>query len=158
MTLLEKYERQEISARNRGINWEFTYETWLEWWTDTGKLDKRGRKSQEYCMCRIGDKGSYSPSNVYCATNADNVRDAFKNGKKPFGGYNLGFIGNHSKESKKKISENNSMKLDSALIEERIKIYKSMDMNAYGSIGRYAEAIGLSHTSARRFINKHISA
>lgn len=45
-----------------------------------------------------------------------------------------------------------------ALIEERVKIYKSMDMNAYGSIGRYAEAIGLSHTSARRFINKYISA
>lgn len=156
MTLFEKYERQRYNANYREVAWEFTYETWLKWWTDTGKLNKRGRKSQEYCMCRIGDKGPYSPDNVFCATNADNNRDAIKNGVKPFGGKgSTSFLGkHHSKESKKLMRD--KLSLDSALIEERVKIYESMDMNAYGSIGRYAEAIGLSHTSARRFINKYI--
>lgn len=158
MTLFNKYERQRYNAHYRGIAWEFTYKTWLQWWADTGKLSQRGRKSKEYCMCRIGDKGPYSPSNVFCATNAENNVDAVKNGSNTgFKPKSPPFMGKfHSEESKKKISENSAMTLSSSLIEERIKIYKSMDMNARGSICRYAELIGISHTSARRFINKHI--
>lgn len=155
--MIEKYERQRYNALYRGIPWEFTYETWLEWWKSTGKLAERGRKSHEYCMCRIGDSGPYSPDNVFCATNADNNRDAFKNGVKPFGGKCTNFAGkSHSEESRKRISENNFNNLSDEVIAYRISIYNEMDMTKWGALGRYAKAIGISHTRARKFIDKYL--
>ena len=156
--LLTKYNQQKYNAFHRNIDWLFTYETWLKWWIDSGKLELRGRKSEEYCMCRIKDKGPYSPTNVYCATNADNNRDTFKNGIQPFGGKTCGFLGkNHSVDSKIKIKENNAMTLSDDMINERIKIYKSIDMSKRGSLNVFSNSIGVSHSQARRFINKYIN-
>lgn len=75
--LEEKYHRQRLNAKSRNIEWLFTFETWMGWWNSTGKIDQRGVHSYEYCMCRFDDIGPYSPDNVYCSTNAENI--AFSN-------------------------------------------------------------------------------
>jgi hypothetical protein len=67
------YNAQKSMALKRGIAWEFnSFEEWLLWWIQTGKFDQRGVTNQGYQMCRIGDKGPYSPSNCYCATGKEN--------------------------------------------------------------------------------------
>lgn len=74
--LKSAYGNQMRKAKARGIDWEFTFETWLKWWQDSGKLELRGNTKQKpYKMCRYGDEGPYSPSNTYCGTNRDNVMD-----------------------------------------------------------------------------------
>lgn len=154
-----KYNSQRHAAIRRGISWELTFEQWIEWWKATSKYHLRGRKGHEYCMCRIGDKGPYSLDNIYCATNNQNTRDARLNGKNPkFGKCHTGFLGkHHSAESIKLISKNNANKLKPDMIEERIKIYNSIDFSRHGALGKFAEALNVSHTQARRFINKHVN-
>lgn len=152
-----KYYTQMGNAAKRNIEWLFTFETWLSWWEDTGKFSERGKKGHQYCMCRINDTGPYSPDNVYCATNIQNVQDALKNGSNPnFKSDGLGFLGkNHSEETKKIISEKSWIKHSPEEIASRVKLYNSMDMTTYGALSKYARAIGVSHTQARRFIKEH---
>jgi hypothetical protein len=89
----QKYYTQRTGARNRGIEWHFTYESWLEWWgTD---IVNRGNRSGQLVMARMGDTGPYHPNNVQKITVNQNHSDAHKNG--------LGFK-KHTAESKAKIS------------------------------------------------------
>lgn len=53
------YERQRIKAKQRGIEWLFTYETWLEFWEY--KLEFK----EFLVMGRFYDLGPYSPENCY---------------------------------------------------------------------------------------------
>ena len=70
-----KYMAQLYKAAERGIDWLFTFETWLEFWGED--ISKRGRLEYNgLVMCRKGDIGPYSPANCYKASVADNVRDA----------------------------------------------------------------------------------
>jgi hypothetical protein len=69
------YRAQRHQAIKRGIEWHFTFEGWVAWWVE--KLgpkwaEKRGRKADEYCMARKGDKGPYAPWNVECQTSREN--------------------------------------------------------------------------------------
>tara|TARA_R110002126_G_C10455223_1_gene499884 strand:+ start:114 stop:875 length:762 start_codon:yes stop_codon:yes gene_type:complete len=67
------YNAQKSMAKKRGISWEFnSFEEWITWWLQTGKFDQRGVTNECYQMCRIGDAGPYSPSNVYCDTGKQN--------------------------------------------------------------------------------------
>ena len=56
-----------------------TYNDWLKIWTDSGKLDKRGRRSRNFAMCRKGDSGPYATWNVYIASVRKNLSDREKN-------------------------------------------------------------------------------
>ncbi|QQG32169.1 hypothetical protein CkP1_0146 [Citrobacter phage CkP1] len=151
-----KYNSQRHAAIRRGISWELTFEQWIEWWKSTGKYNERGRKGHEYCMCRKGDVGPYSLSNIYCATNNQNTRDAVKNGKWATPPKTLTFKGkHHSKETKRKISINNSSTLTNDEVKHRLAILKTFDINKRGALGKFAASIGISHTSARRFISKY---
>lgn len=151
-----KYNSQRHAAIRRGISWELTFEQWIEWWKSTGKYAERGRKGHEYCMCRTGDEGPYALNNIYCATNNQNTSDAVKNGKWAKPPKTLSFKGqHHSEETKRKISENNSNTLTCDEVKRRLDILKTFDMTKFGALGKFANAIGLSHTSARRFINKY---
>lgn len=69
------YEVQRQNAKRRGIPWEFTLEEWWAWWKIDDNWARRGVTKHALCMCRIGDSGPYSPSNVYCATNDQNKKD-----------------------------------------------------------------------------------
>ena len=64
------YHKQKYRAKERGIDWEFTFETWVEWWGDD--FNKRGRMGLH--MARIGDEGPYSPDNCIKATASDNLK------------------------------------------------------------------------------------
>ena len=84
----QKYGWQRRSAIARGIDWQLTFDEWYKWWLDNG-IDKH-TDTMPMCkdkpvMCRKGDTGPYSLSNIYCATSDQNRIDALKNNSKGFG-------------------------------------------------------------------------
>ena len=69
------FTQHKSNARQRCVEFLFTFEQWRDWWLATGKFDQRGRGRDKFCMRRHGDVGPYSIDNVFCGTNAENVRD-----------------------------------------------------------------------------------
>jgi hypothetical protein len=75
----KRYNTQRWSAKDRNIEFKFTLEQWYDWWLSHG-VDKETAPA-EYChsdrleMCRYNDQGAYEPSNVYCATHKQNMKD-----------------------------------------------------------------------------------
>jgi hypothetical protein len=58
-----QYDNARYHARHvRGIEWQFTYESWVAWWGDD--IDRRGPNSGQLVMSRHGDTGPYHPDNV----------------------------------------------------------------------------------------------
>jgi hypothetical protein len=80
MNYRKKYGIQKRTATYRGIEWQFTYETWLEWWGED--IVKRGCKKDCLVMARIGDIGPYSPTNCKKITHGQNVAEAHLGKKK----------------------------------------------------------------------------
>ena len=93
----DKYYTQKSGANARGIEWHFTYETWLEWWGDD--IHNRGNKSGQLVMARKGDTGPYHPDNVIKITANENHSQAHKHGL----GWGNG--SKHSIETREKIKE-----------------------------------------------------
>ena len=56
---------QRKHANERGVEWNLKFWDWFLIWRESGKWDDRGRGSNGYCMCRIGDVGAYEIGNVY---------------------------------------------------------------------------------------------
>lgn len=71
----QHYRRQRNNAKVRGIAWEFTFETWMKVWIDSGKWEQRGNRAAQYVMARHGDKGAYAPGNVAIVTAEQNHKD-----------------------------------------------------------------------------------
>ena len=95
LTLNQKYNMQKISAQNRNIEWRFTFDKWVEWWSSD--IENRGCSKGQLVMARIGDLGSYSPENVIkqeCGQNTSEMRKRLKgngtNRKGIGGGWNRG--------------------------------------------------------------------
>lgn len=64
------YLGQRHTCNQRDIEFNLTFDQWVDFWgTD---FSRRGRKMQDLCMCRYGDKGAYEVGNIYKATNAEN--------------------------------------------------------------------------------------
>ena len=89
-----RYADAKCCAKNRNIDWLFTFETWYKWWLDTGHYHERGCKRGQYVMSRYKDEGPYSIENVFCQTQEANAREGhlgkkekdtskFKRGKDP---------------------------------------------------------------------------
>lgn len=76
-TPLLKYKQQKRNAMLRGIDWDFTINSWWRVWDESGKWNKMGRCLGEYVMARHGDIGPYSPSNVYITTCSDNISSGY---------------------------------------------------------------------------------
>lgn len=81
-----RYKQQECQARNRKIEWLFTFETWWKMWEESGHWNERGRKIGQYCMARKGDIGPYSPDNVDIVVVSKNTSDARKGKPGPWAG------------------------------------------------------------------------
>jgi hypothetical protein len=63
MTYKKQFNQQKFNAKYRNIDWQFTYEEWIQWWgTD---VENRGKSKGKLCMARIGDIGPYHPNNCY---------------------------------------------------------------------------------------------
>ena len=73
-TLIGRYKAQMKNAERRGIDFLLSFDQWLKIWTDSGKLDQRGRGAEKFCMCRNGDIGPYEIGNVFIGTGRENVR------------------------------------------------------------------------------------
>ena len=71
------YMQQRRNAHKRNIEFQFTFQQWLDWWGDD--ISKRGKGKDKLCMARCGDTGPYHPSNVYKSTHADNSKVAPRN-------------------------------------------------------------------------------
>lgn len=74
---------QRVSARNRSIDFDFTFDQWLDWWGDD--IHNRGCKKGQLVMARKNDVGPYNASNVYkqsCQQNTADMRKRVRgNGK-----------------------------------------------------------------------------
>ena len=70
------YNTQRCSAKFRGIEWQFTYETWIAWWGND--IERRGRRPDQLVMARLGDTGPYHPDNVKKITGAENSSETRK--------------------------------------------------------------------------------
>jgi len=60
-------------AKQRGIDWQFTYDTWIEWWGND--IVNRGPYSGQLVMSRHRDQGPYHPNNVRKATCNENLSE-----------------------------------------------------------------------------------
>ena len=58
----QAYSNQRGSAQRRGIEWRFTFESWMEWWGED--IHRRGVGSSKLCMQRVADSGPYATWNV----------------------------------------------------------------------------------------------
>ena len=68
-----KFGTQRQNAKKRGIEFNFTYEEWINWWG--ADIDKRGKGKGKLVMARKGDTGPYHPNNVVKATQEENLHD-----------------------------------------------------------------------------------
>jgi hypothetical protein len=84
-----KYVRQRANARNRGIIWKFTFNSWWKVWEDSGKWEQRGKGPGQFYMCRYNDTGPYSPDNVRIQSHSENTLEwyASKDRSDPFTPY-----------------------------------------------------------------------
>lgn len=83
-----KYSVQRRQAAQRKITWEFTFESWVDWWESSGHWEDRGDERGKYCMSRYGDVGPYSPTNCYCNLFEENAREVYdRNGVDHLGRY-----------------------------------------------------------------------
>ena len=67
-----QYDNAKWCAKERNIEWQFTYDAWIEWWGED--IINRGPYKGQLVMARTGDTGPYHPDNVYKSTTSDNCR------------------------------------------------------------------------------------
>ena len=70
-----EYHNHKARSKRRGIDFEFSYDEWIEWWG--ADITKRGRKVGQMVMARNGDVGPYCLTNVHKATVEGNVKERF---------------------------------------------------------------------------------
>lgn len=59
-----RYHQHKGKATARGIPFLLTFEEWWDIWQSSGRWEQRGKRADQYCMARFGDKGAYERSNV----------------------------------------------------------------------------------------------
>lgn len=82
-----KFKEQAKAAKQRGIEWQLTYEQWLEIWMESGKWHQRGKRIGQYVMSRKGDVGAYAVGNVFICLHSENVKDGYRNKPGKHGGH-----------------------------------------------------------------------
>lgn len=70
MSSKRAYRAQIDNSRRRGIEFNFSYREWLDFWGDD--LKDRGKCKGQLVMARKGDRGPYSIENVYIVTGEAN--------------------------------------------------------------------------------------
>ena len=70
------YQKQRANAKCRGIDFDLTYEEWLEIWISSGFAHLRGNGIGKYCMGRHNDIGPYSVDNVSIISSQKNSSDS----------------------------------------------------------------------------------
>ena len=73
------FSRQKSGAKVRKIQWDLTFDQWLEIWTNSGMLWNRGKGVGESMMCRRIEPSPYSVKNVYIGDGKTNQADMYRN-------------------------------------------------------------------------------
>ena len=68
-----KYQVQKQHAKQRGVDWDFTFDDWWAIWEP--HWDKRGTGAGQLCMCRLDHSKGYAPNNVRIDTNLSNAQE-----------------------------------------------------------------------------------
>ena len=96
-----QYDNAKQCAKQRNIEWQFTYDSWVSWWGND--IVNRGPYKGQLVMARTNDIGPYHESNVRKATGSENGREG-----------NLGrHIGNKYRLGKKSTPEAEAKRLAS---------------------------------------------
>jgi hypothetical protein len=74
----EHFNRQRRTAKQRRIEWKLDFWEWLRIWEDSGHLSERGRRKEEWQMCRFEDIGPYASSNVRIDKMEANIQEAHR--------------------------------------------------------------------------------
>ena len=72
------YSAQKRKAKQRNIEWHFTFDSWFKLWEESGHWDTRGDSAGKHCMSRYNDQGPYSPENVYINLFELNTKESYK--------------------------------------------------------------------------------
>lgn len=83
----QPYADQMFGAKKRGIDWQFTYDEWVNWWGDD--ITKRGPYRDQLVMARYNDEGAYHPNNCYKTTASENCKERQRIRKETHGTYVL---------------------------------------------------------------------
>ncbi len=76
-----KYQKHQAQSKFRGIDFNFTFEEWMNWWASHGvdkTIDIKWPPKTRPCMSRYNDSGPYEINNVYFSTHNQNVKDSHK--------------------------------------------------------------------------------
>lgn len=68
-----KYQNHKSKAKQRGIEFDLTFDEWMEIWGE--KLQRIGTSSDSYGMLRLRDEGGYSVGNVRIGSPKENACD-----------------------------------------------------------------------------------
>lgn len=68
------FNDQRQHAKRRNIEWQFDFNTWIDWWGED--IVNRGRNKGQFVMARHGDTGPYHPENVRKALCSENVSES----------------------------------------------------------------------------------
>lgn len=79
MNIRAAYNRQKARAKDRNIEWFFTFDEWLFVCESSGKANLRGKGRGKYVMARIGDVGPYCKENIEIILYEQNCADARTN-------------------------------------------------------------------------------
>lgn len=66
----KKWLDKRASSKRRGVEFNLTYEEFVEFWGDDAH--RIGRKYDDLCMGRYDDTGPYEVGNIYKCTNREN--------------------------------------------------------------------------------------
>jgi hypothetical protein len=67
-----------MAVNRRNVQWDLTFEDWLDIWLQSGHLHERGKGIGKYCMARKNDAGPYAVGNVYITLHQQNNVDQHK--------------------------------------------------------------------------------
>lgn len=87
-----RYNVHRSNAKKRNIPFLLTFEEWWSIWQESGKWEQRGKRSNQYQMCRNNDEGSYEVGNVRIDTCYNNSLEWYKlNGTNELGQFKSKF-------------------------------------------------------------------
>lgn len=72
--MLKKYNAHKSSAKQRGVEFDLTFDEWRDIWD--GKFQDRGRNVGQLGMLRARDEGGYTLGNVRIGTIKENRQEA----------------------------------------------------------------------------------
>ena len=70
--------KQRSRAKSRKIDWQLTFDQWMDIWDNSGQWENMGKGVGLFMMCRVKEPGPYSIENVYIGTGKQNQADRLR--------------------------------------------------------------------------------